>query len=560
MPAMRSCSQDCRGRHDSDGVWDPYMCELTDGFDTHEWVGRQPWCDGQVATFGVSYPGFTQTLPAIAPQPAPEGAGADRVAAGQLGPHPRVGRDPLERRPFFATMIGRTHAVRSPWRSSSQDALLRHLPLVDDRRGRVGLQIDFFRGVIEHDRYDEWWSRYSLRDRYGEVDVPAYFMTGWYDSLLRETLTVFSGLEARRRDPEARRLTRHPRRAVEPPGRAVGRVDPIGPNGEFDDVAFGAHAVGDNIARAPALVRRAASGAVDTGIDDEPPVRLFVMGRNEWRGEAEWPLARTAVDRRVPAARRAALVRSLRPTASCARPLHLRPRPTRFRRWVRSTRRSTSPGRATGAAIEERPDVLTYTSDVLDARPRGDGSDRRRALGCDRRARHGLDRRPRRRLPRRPRDHPVRGDLPRSAIATSWRAPTLVPPDTPTAYPDRLLGRRPTSSSPATGSGSRSRSSNFPRFDRNLNTGGRDRLRDRVAGRAPDGLPRCRASVAADPAGHPSGAGTSVTAVSSGAPPGRRRPSRRWPPRLAAAGSAARRTGSTRGSPRSSRTGTAGSR
>ncbi len=56
--------QDCRGRGDSDGEWDPYVCELYDGYDTHNWIGRQPWCDGNVGTFGLSYPGFTQTLPA----------------------------------------------------------------------------------------------------------------------------------------------------------------------------------------------------------------------------------------------------------------------------------------------------------------------------------------------------------------------------------------------------------------------------------------------------------------------------------------------------------------
>ena len=56
--------QDCRGRGDSEGVWDPYVCELYDGYDTHEWIGRQSWCDGNLGTFGLSYPGFTQSLPA----------------------------------------------------------------------------------------------------------------------------------------------------------------------------------------------------------------------------------------------------------------------------------------------------------------------------------------------------------------------------------------------------------------------------------------------------------------------------------------------------------------
>jgi putative CocE/NonD family hydrolase len=46
--------QDCRGRYDSDGDWDPYVCEANDGYDTQEWLGQQPWCDGSVGTFGIS--------------------------------------------------------------------------------------------------------------------------------------------------------------------------------------------------------------------------------------------------------------------------------------------------------------------------------------------------------------------------------------------------------------------------------------------------------------------------------------------------------------------------
>ena len=56
--------QDCRGRFDSDGAWEPYVHEAEDGYDTQQWIGSQPWCDGNIGTFGVSYLGFTQTQPA----------------------------------------------------------------------------------------------------------------------------------------------------------------------------------------------------------------------------------------------------------------------------------------------------------------------------------------------------------------------------------------------------------------------------------------------------------------------------------------------------------------
>ena len=55
---------DCRGRYESEGVWRPYVDEADDGFDTQEWIGKQPWCDGTIGMFGVSYPGFQQLVPA----------------------------------------------------------------------------------------------------------------------------------------------------------------------------------------------------------------------------------------------------------------------------------------------------------------------------------------------------------------------------------------------------------------------------------------------------------------------------------------------------------------
>ena len=56
---------DLRGRHDSEGEWDPYVNDPRDGYDTHEWIGRQEWFDGKLGTYGYSYPGFTQIMPAV---------------------------------------------------------------------------------------------------------------------------------------------------------------------------------------------------------------------------------------------------------------------------------------------------------------------------------------------------------------------------------------------------------------------------------------------------------------------------------------------------------------
>jgi putative CocE/NonD family hydrolase len=459
-------AQDCRGRHDSDGTWDPYICEVTDGFDTVEWVGTQPWCDGQVATFGVSYPGFTQTV--SAPLRNPHLKALVPIASQQdnWGHHRVSGAIHWSVSLFFATLIGRTMQTE-PIALLDQQAFLRHLPLVTAIEDNVG-ESAYYRGVIEHDRYDEWYARYSLRHRYGEVDVPAYFMTGWYDSLLRETLAVYQGWKGQARSAEARRLTRllvgpwsH---QISPWGRA-----PLGANGEFEDAVFGPGAVGDVIAEHLRWYDARLRGR-PTGIDDEPPVRIFVMGRNEWRSEQEWPIARTQwtplyLERGGRLA--FAAPTSVASTADTFTYDPADPVPS----WGAQYQSADLGGPRDRRAVEARSDVLTYTTDVLDADLEVTGPivlelwtatdaldtdwtaalvdvapDGRAIILCE--------------------------GICRARYRDELAPPVLVPPNTPTQFRVDLWA-----TSNVFLAGHRIRlevsSSNFPRFDRNLNTGGR---------------------------------------------------------------------------------------
>ena len=462
-------AQDCRGRHDSDGTWDPYMCELNDGFDTHEWVGRQPWCDGQVGTYGVSYPGFTQTLPATLRSPALKALVPIASQQDNWG-HMRIsGALHWSVALFFANMIGRTMQTE-PLNLLDQVAIQRHLPLRTVSEEHVGYPLEFYRGVIEHDRYDEWWSRYSLRHRYGEVDVPAYFMTGWYDSLLRETLTVFAGWKAQARSEEARRLTRivvgpwsH---QIAPWGRA-----PLGPNGEFEAVTFGAHAVGDNLGEHLRWYDARLRG-IDTGIDDEPPLRLFVMGANVWRGEHEWPLARTEWTDAFLAADGGLSIGGSPPAAGTA-PDHFTYDPDNpVPSWGAQFQSADLGGPRDRRAVEARADVLTFTTEPLEHDVEVTGPiavelwamtdapdtdwtaalvdvfpDGRAIILCE-------------------------GVCRQRYAPDPLAPPELLPPNTPNQLRIDLWD-----TSNAFLAGHRIRleisSSNFPRFDRNLNTGGR---------------------------------------------------------------------------------------
>ena len=279
--------QDCRGRYDSGGEWDPYVCETPDGYDTHEWIGAQSWCDGNIGTFGISYPGFTQT--AAATQRSRYLKALVPIASQQdnYGHHRIDGIMALSTCAVFLAI----------WRRTLQDSIRPLLPSIHHRLPFSAsldeiANVPYIRHVIEHESYDDFWSGISLRNKYGEVDTPALFMTGWYDSLLHETLKLYNGWSKQARSEETRvdsRLLIGPwSHQIAPWGKTK-----LGAGGEFLDATFGPDAEGDIIAEHLRWYDVRLRG-IDTGVDDDPPIKLFVMGANQWRFESEWPLARTA--------------------------------------------------------------------------------------------------------------------------------------------------------------------------------------------------------------------------------------------------------------------------
>jgi len=281
--------QDCRGRGDSDGEWDPYVCELTDGYDTHEWIGQQDWCDGNIGTFGLSYPGFTQTLPASLRSKYLKAVAPIASQQDNYGHH-RVDGVIHHMVAFaFLNMLGRSMQYESLMHFDT-DEFFFELP-IDTAMEKVSDTHPYYAGVVAHEQYDEWWSSYSLRDKYQEMDVPSYFITGWFDSLSHENFKLFNGWSKNARTEDARKKTKllvgpwsH---QIAPWGRK-----PMGPNGEYADRTFGKDSLSDVIEMHTRWYDQQLKG-IDTGIDDEPPIKLFVMGANEWRHENEWPLART---------------------------------------------------------------------------------------------------------------------------------------------------------------------------------------------------------------------------------------------------------------------------
>ncbi len=281
--------QDCRGRGDSDGEWIPYVCELYDGYDTHQWIGEQDWCDGNLGTFGLSYPGFTQTLPATLRSKYLKAVAPIASQQDNYGHH-RVNGVIHHNVAFaFLNMLGRSMQYES-LKHFDQDTFFFELP-IDTAMEKVSNTHPYYKGVMEHEQYDEWWSSYSLRDKYPEMAIPSLFITGWFDSLSNENFKLFNGWTKKAKTEDARSKTKL---IIGPWSHQIapwGRV-PMGKNGEYADRTFGKQALSDVIEMHMHWYDQRLKG-IDTGVDEEAPIKLFVMGKNTWRDEYEWPLERT---------------------------------------------------------------------------------------------------------------------------------------------------------------------------------------------------------------------------------------------------------------------------
>lgn len=273
--------QDSRGRYESEGKWRPYIDETADGYDTQQWIGAQPWCDGAIGAFGISYPGFTQILPAPLASPYLKALAPIANQEDNYGHMRYNGILQLQNAMNFIWLGDRTNQ-NAPRDLIDWDAVYRRLPLLtalDDIGDRP-----FYREVIRHPNFDEFWQSYSMKGKYGAVQAPAYFITGWYDNLLHEGFKCFAGWTQQAHDPIVRVRSRL---LVGPwTHTAIGSAEPFG------DIDFGPTAAVDIPGEHLRWYDQRLRG-IPTGIDDKPPVRIFVMGENVWRDEQEWPLART---------------------------------------------------------------------------------------------------------------------------------------------------------------------------------------------------------------------------------------------------------------------------
>jgi uncharacterized protein len=269
--------QDVRGRFASEGEFYTFFCDVEDTYDTVEWTAAQHWCDGNVGMAGRSYAAAVQWLGA-AEQP-PHLKAISPIVTGSDFYNGWI----YEGGAFqFGFNVFWIWLMSNPRGISKLDGVYKHLPLrtlpIDDLAWAR-----LYAHWLAHSTDDHYWRSLAINRRYDKMQVPAFIIGGWYDVFIRGTLENYVGMRARGGSSESRA----PRLLVGP--WAHGST-----YGPYPDHSFELFAPDDALDVADLQLRFFAHHLRGdaNGLDDEPPVRLFVMGENRWRTEDDWPLAR----------------------------------------------------------------------------------------------------------------------------------------------------------------------------------------------------------------------------------------------------------------------------
>ena len=368
--------QDVRGRYASEGKFTPFVREFEDGYDSVEWAAKLPGSSGSVGMIGLSYLGKAQWHAAVMQPPSLKSMAPGQTWGNHLnGAQMRGGARELGLIQYWAQGALALGILFRKYRGEPQkigeklpelvgsidtllagggyDALpLTQLPDPDDLT-------PFVRGGFARGADDESWEYLNIDGRYDRVEAPTFHIGSWYDCFIGETLRQYEVMKERAKAAG----TRPPRLLVGPWthaefGSTVGDLDfGIGSSGAFLNYS------GD-LTEAHLRWFDATLKGDERSLEEKPPVEVFVMGENRWRGYEEWPVPGAYEERwHLRGGRRLAREapepgepdeydydpRDPVPTVGGAvlmAPIH-------------------RPGARDQREIEERPDVLVYTSETL---------------------------------------------------------------------------------------------------------------------------------------------------------------------------------------------------
>jgi putative CocE/NonD family hydrolase len=289
---------DMRGQFASDGEFDPFVFDVEDSYDVVEWCAAQPWSDGKVGMYGSSSCGFVQLQAAVSQPPhlvaiAPKqtwssfGRGCVYDSGGaysmytqewtlmqtSIDARRRIGQD----RTDFAARRQSTN--RALWEISRwhQHLPLGELPPLDREHA------PYYYRWLEHPDHDDFWATRNITAQYDRILTPALHLVGWFDRFSITSVRNYLGIKQHGGTEAARQ---NQRLVIGPWPHGVPVAEACGEH------HFGPAAAVDVRALMLRWYGHWLKGEA-TGLLEEPPVRVFVLGENAWRDAADWPLPGT---------------------------------------------------------------------------------------------------------------------------------------------------------------------------------------------------------------------------------------------------------------------------
>jgi putative CocE/NonD family hydrolase len=294
--------QDVRGRYASEGKFTPFVREFEDGYDSVEWAAKLPGSSGAVGMIGLSYLGKTQWHAAVMQPPSLKSMAPGQTWGNHLnGAQMRGGARELGLIQFWAQTALALGVLFRRYRGEREEiehklpALVTSIDTLLAGSGYDALPLTqlpdpdnltpFVRGGFARGADDEGWDYLNIDGRYDQVEAPTFHIGGWYDCFIGETIRQYEAMKVRAKAAGMR-----------PPRLLVGPWT----HGEFGstvgDLDFGIGSSGallnyrGDLTEAHLRWFDATLKDEEGALEERPPVEVFVMGENRWRGYEEWPV------------------------------------------------------------------------------------------------------------------------------------------------------------------------------------------------------------------------------------------------------------------------------
>ncbi len=332
--------QTTRGRFDSGGKFEPRQHEREDGLATLEWLSRQPWFNGQVATWGQSYLGFVQW--AVGDSPLVKAMVPITTSSRAYEVTFPDGVFDLDRALHWSYSIAAQDDFKSQsvWKvfrklnTARQEKALApaflHLPLMEADRVAIGRPVHFYRTWLNQSHStDPYWQKSDNSKVVPDVTVPIHLISGWYDIMVRELLHDYQTLKE----------------AGHTPYLTMGPWFHVSPDCFLEGLKSGINWFDAQLKGEKSRLR-------------SKPVRYFVMGANEWQEAESWPPPSREI--RYFLQEKGKL--SPEPPASNSAPDHYRYDPANPTPSVGGTLLTSFAGPKDNRELEARHDVLVYST------------------------------------------------------------------------------------------------------------------------------------------------------------------------------------------------------